>query len=134
MWKNHEVLGLPAVQKREKGEETAWFDLDITFKTGCIWRFCFDIYICTKELLCWSILNMNSYFKGLNSSYIFKSNIFLLWYDAEFRSQLVSSTVKYILKALDGEQLQWTNGKENQPFVLFSENDLAHQYCAVNFF
>jgi hypothetical protein len=48
----------------------------------------------------------------------------MLWYDAEFRSQLDSSTVKCILKASNAEQPQWTNGKEHQQYALSNEDEL----------
>jgi hypothetical protein len=51
----------------------------------------------------------------------------MLLYDAEFRSQLDSSTVKCILKALNAEQLQWTDGKVHQQSALSSEDDSLYQ-------
>jgi hypothetical protein len=74
--------------------------------------------------LCWSILFVSMDFIGLNGIYFTKLHIFMLWYDAEFHSQLDSSTEKCILKASNVEQLQWINGKEHQQYALSSEDGL----------
>jgi hypothetical protein len=71
------------------------------------------------------------YFTGLSSLYFAELDIFMLWYDAEFHSQLDSSTVKCILKASNAEQPQWTNAKEHQQYVLSSEDELlSSELCS----
>ena len=61
---------------------------------------------------------------GLNGIYFTLLDIFLLWHDAEFHSQLDSSTGKCILKASNVGQLQWINVKERQQYALSSEDEL----------
>jgi len=63
-------------------------------------------------------------FTALNGIYFTLLDIFILWYVAEFHSQLDSSTEKCILKASNVEQLQWINGKEHQQYALSSEDEL----------
>jgi hypothetical protein len=67
---------------------------------------------------------MSMDFTGLNGIFFTKLDIFLLWYHAEFHSQLDSSTEKCILKASNVEQLRWINGKEHQQYALSNEDEL----------